>query len=216
MPSTPGKQVKPRAKKDSSEVRTRILEASRRLLARGGLEALTISQIAAEAGVYSSAVFYHFGGKEGLWTTLVVGLLKEANASTLIDVVAMPLGRERIERVVESYFMIGGRDVQSAMFETTVPALRSPELRELWVQLYEDGKDRLADDLGATELPEQRDLLRLVGEIILSFTDGLNMQYLVNPDADFGPVTSLFEDMVTRMLAPVFGLDDEDGSASPA
>ena len=126
MPSTPGKQVKPRAKKDSSEVRTRILEASRRLLARGGLEALTISQIAAEAGVYSSAVFYHFGGKEGLWTTLVVGLLKEANASTLIDVVAMPLGRERIERVVESYFMIGGRDVQSAMFETTVPALRSP------------------------------------------------------------------------------------------
>ena len=50
----------------SSEVRQRILQASRRLLVAGGLQALTISAIETEADVYSSAIHYHFGSKEDL------------------------------------------------------------------------------------------------------------------------------------------------------
>ena len=124
----------------------------------------------------------------------------------------MPLGPGRIRKAVESYFMIGGPEVQSASFEMMVPALRSPELRESIVRLYDDGKDKLADDLGAKEHPEQRDYLRLVGEVVLSFTDGLNLQAMMDPDADFGPVISVFEDMLTRLLVPALGLDDEDGA----
>jgi AcrR family transcriptional regulator len=208
VPSTSGRQVKPRAKKDSSEVRTRILEASRRLLARGGLEALTISQIAAEAGVYSSAVFYHFGGKEGLLIALSVELLEEATSAATPDLLAMPLGRARLNKVVESYFMIGGYEVQSGSMEMQVPAMRTPELRENVIRLYDHGKDRLAEALGAKEHPEQREFLRLAGEMVLSFTDGLNLQVLMNPDADYGPVISLFQDMLYRTLAPALGLHD--------
>jgi len=191
-------------------MRRQVLQASRRILARDGLEGLTISRIAAEAGVYSSAIFYHFGGKEGLWIALGVELLQEANTAAASDLQAMPLGRERIRTAVESYFMIGGPEVQSASFEMVVPALRSPELRESIVRLYEDGKDKLADDLGAREHPDQREYLRLVGEVVLSFTDGLNLQALMDPDADFAPVISVFEDMLTRALAPVLGLGDDD------
>jgi AcrR family transcriptional regulator len=181
------KPPKPRAKQDS-EVRTRILKASRRLLSRGGLDALTISQIAAEAGVYSSAIFYHFGGKEGLLIALSVELLEEATSAATPDLLAMPLGRARLNKVVESYFMIGGYEVQSGS--------------------YEHGKDRLAEALGAKEHPEQREFLRLAGEMVLSFTDGLNLQVLMDPDADYGPVISLFQDMLYRTLAPALGLHD--------
>ena len=196
---------RPRAKRESG-VRRQVLQASRRILARDGLEGLTLSRIAAEAGVYSSAIFYHFGGKEGLWIALGVELLQEANTAAAGDLQAMPLGRERIRKAVESYFMIGGPEVQSASFEMVVPALRSPELRENIVRLYEDGGEKLADDLGAREHPDQREYLRLVGEVVLSFTDGLNLQALMDPDADFAPVISVFEDMLTRALVPVLGL----------
>lgn len=208
--TSPRQPPRPRAKRDS-DVRRRVLEASRLILARDGLEGLTISRIAAEAGVYSSAIFYHFGGKEGLWIALGVELIEEANTAAASDLQAMPLGRERIRKAVESYFMIGGPEVQSASFEMMVPALRSPQLRESVVRLYDDGKDKLADDLGAGEHPDQREYLRLVGEVVLSFTDGLNMQALMDPDADFTPVISVFEDMLTRVLAPALGLGDEDG-----
>jgi hypothetical protein len=43
---------------------------------------------------------------------------------------------------------------------------------------------------------------------VLSFTDGLNLQVLMNPDADYGPVISLFQDMLYRTLAPALGLHD--------
>jgi AcrR family transcriptional regulator len=201
--------ARPRAKRDS-DVRRRILKASRRILSRDGLEGLTISRIAAEADVYSSAIFYHFGGKEGLWIALGVELLEEANTAAASDLQALPLGRERTRRAVESYFMIGGSEVQSASFEMMVPALRSPGLRESIVHLYDDGREKLADDLGANEHPERREYLRLVGQVVLSFTDGLNMQALMDPEADFAPVISLFEEMLTGVLAPVLGLDSEE------
>ena len=190
------------------DVPTRILEASRRLLARGGLEALTISAIAAEAGVYSSAIFYHFGGKEGLWAALVDQLLREAETLAQSDLLAVPVGRRRIDRAVETYDMIGGPGLQAAFFETLVPALRHAELRRSLASLYEDGKDKLAADLGADERPDQQETLRLAGQIVLAFTDGINVQRLIDPDADYAPAIALFEEMLANALRPILGFDD--------
>lgn len=198
-----------RAPQRHGDVPERILRASRRLLARGGLEALTISAIAAEAGVYTSAIFYHFGGKGGLWARLVAELLREANTRAQSDLLAIPLGRERIERAVETYDMIGGHELQAAFFETLMPALRHPELRSSLVALYEDGKDRLAEDLGAAERPDQRDLLRLAGQLVLAFTDGINVQRLIDPGAEFRPVVGLFQEMLARQLGPALSVDGE-------
>ena len=208
------RQAEERPRGGSAQVRKRILAASRRLLGRGGLEALTISAIAAEADVYSSAIFYHFGGKQGLWATLVRDLLTEANTQAQADLLAMPPGRERIRRAVESYDMIGGPEVQAAFFETLVPALRSGELRGCLARLYEDGQNKLADDLGAAEHPDQLEALRLVGQIVLAFTDGLNVQRLVDPEADFSPAVAVFQQMVVGALEPVLGLGEETPRAS--
>lgn len=185
---------------DRQDVPTRILDASRRLLARGGMDALTISAISAEAGVYSSAIFYHFGGKEGLWMALIDQLLREANVETASHLASVPLGRERVVQTIAAYDMIGGQELQSSFFETLIPALRSDKLRKSLQSLYDEGIVKLAADLGADEYPNHRDELRLIGQIVLAFTDGLEVQRLVSPDADFSPAVSLFQEIIFRTL----------------
>jgi AcrR family transcriptional regulator len=209
---TKGRRPKPRAKRDDSEARKRILQASRRLLSQGGLEALTISQVAEEAGVYSSAIFYHFGGKEGLLFDLSVELIQESTFEATADIFSTPLGRERIDKVVDSYFMIGGPEVQAGTIQMQAPAMWTPEMRPDLVRIYEESKDQLADALGAREHPEHRELLRQAGWILLSFTEGLTLEVLVHPQADYTTALSFFKDMLYQWLAPVLGLD----AAGPA
>jgi AcrR family transcriptional regulator len=164
------------------------------------VDALTVSAISAEAGVYSSAIFYHFGGKEGLWMALIEQILREANVETASHLASIPLGRERVAQTIAAYDMIGGRELQSSFFETLVPALRSENLRKSLQSLYEEGILKLAVDLGADEHPDHRDELRLIGQMVLAFTDGLAVQRLVSPDADFSRVVSLFQETIFRTL----------------
>ncbi|MFE0028645.1 TetR/AcrR family transcriptional regulator, partial [Amycolatopsis sp. NPDC059021] len=54
-----------------------LLEAGRQVFLRRGFLAATVEEIAADAGYTRGAVYKHFGGKEGLWLTLI-----EADAGT--------------------------------------------------------------------------------------------------------------------------------------
>ncbi|CAL9447074.1 TetR/AcrR family transcriptional regulator [Streptomyces sp. enrichment culture] len=49
----------------------RLLEAGRSVLRRRGFLAATVDEIAEEAGYTRGAVYKHFGGKEGLWQSVV-------------------------------------------------------------------------------------------------------------------------------------------------
>lgn len=51
--------------------REQLLKAGRSVLQRRGFLAATVDEIAAEAGYTRGAVYKHFGGKEGLWQTVV-------------------------------------------------------------------------------------------------------------------------------------------------
>jgi AcrR family transcriptional regulator len=48
-------------------VRIEIIETARRLFAKKGFEAVSVSAIAAEVGIASTTVTHHFGSKENLW-----------------------------------------------------------------------------------------------------------------------------------------------------
>jgi AcrR family transcriptional regulator len=50
----------------AGEARERLLDAAALLFARSGYAAVSIRDIAAEAGVNSASIAYYFGGKEGL------------------------------------------------------------------------------------------------------------------------------------------------------
>ncbi len=48
-------------------VRIEIIETARRLFAKKGFEAVSVSAIAGEVGIASTTVTHHFGSKENLW-----------------------------------------------------------------------------------------------------------------------------------------------------
>ena len=71
----------------------RLLAAARRLLVRGGFDALTLSAIAEEAGEAKASIGYHFGNKDGLVTALVDSLAHDANRALIKETSALPARR---------------------------------------------------------------------------------------------------------------------------
>lgn len=63
--------------------RERILDAARALFASRGFEAVTMSEVAAEAGVVRATVFNHFGSKRALVDAITEGVLEAF--CTLLD-----------------------------------------------------------------------------------------------------------------------------------
>ncbi|MCO8277001.1 TetR/AcrR family transcriptional regulator [Actinoplanes sp. TRM 88003] len=73
----------------------RLLAAGREMFRRRGFLAVTVDDIAAEAGYTRGAVYKHFGGKEGLWQALVQAQ-SELVLSTLRQVLAQVRTREEL------------------------------------------------------------------------------------------------------------------------
>ncbi|ARU59767.1 hypothetical protein CBW65_00910 [Tumebacillus avium] len=85
----------------SEDVKTRILDAAKRLFAEKGFEATSVRQICEEAGANVALVSYHFGGKEKLLFALLDSAFPGPEMYAEIDVIADPV--ERISRYVEGF-----------------------------------------------------------------------------------------------------------------
>lgn len=66
------------AEQDRQAVRARLCHAARELFARQGFEAVSLRQVAAEAGVTPAMIHYYFGDKRGLWQAVLEDYLEEA------------------------------------------------------------------------------------------------------------------------------------------
>ena len=71
----PTAQLSPTARK--------LVAAARRLLARGGYEALTVEAVAAEAGAYRDSVRYYFGSKAAFIAAVVDSLAHDQSVSAV-------------------------------------------------------------------------------------------------------------------------------------
>jgi len=67
------------------ERRRRILQAARKVFARGGYAATRMSDIASAAGVGKGTLYEYFRGKEDLFCTLVVAVARESLESLTIQ-----------------------------------------------------------------------------------------------------------------------------------
>jgi AcrR family transcriptional regulator len=79
--------------------RQTLLDAARDLFARREFAAVSLRQIAAQAKVNPAMIHYHFGGKDGLYTTM----LEERFAPLLQQLELQPAERPSLSQFVESY-----------------------------------------------------------------------------------------------------------------
>ena len=177
------------------ETARKILTAARKLLIEGGYEAMTLENVAREAGVNKASIRYNFGNKAGLVTAVLdayihdeclrlVATMKDVPPE---DVVATAMSGMR-DMVVEA-------DNFQGYFDILPHAFREPELRERMLALYKWWYLQNLAWLGLRDAPnvEQNETLVGLGELVCAVIDGLCIQAGLQPEGfDMGRALRVF------------------------
>ena len=150
------------------QTRARIREVANRLFIERGYDAVTVAEVAREAGVSSVTVFNHFPRKEDLFLDRAVDALELLRAAvrdraTGVDVLSSL--RDASLRLLAERHPLSGVDPRSAGFFRTVA--QSPALvaraREIASELQRSLSDELARDAAFSGEPDLFAALFLAG-----------------------------------------------------
>ena len=190
----PTSQLSPTARK--------LVAAARRLLARGGFEALTVEAVAAEAGAYRDSVRYYFGSKAAFIAAVVDSLAHDQSLNAAAESHELPSGELRVHSLVASdRKLLDDREGFRDFFAIFPHVLPDQELRARVAALYDWYRDLYTDamDDGAGGDVER---LRRFASLMVAMIDGLAVQKLLDPDGvDLEPLLGTWEAMVRRALS---------------
>jgi AcrR family transcriptional regulator len=179
----------------------RLVAAARRLLARGGFEALTVEAVAAEAGAYRDAVRYYFGSKAAFVATVVDALAHEQSLEGALRTRDLPAGAERVRALVDADRRLAEDLGSFRDFFTILPhALRDEELRERVARLYDWYRALYVRALDGEDAGRAA-MLQAHAHLMAAMTDGLAVQKLLDPDGvDLEALYRLWAGMLERSL----------------
>ena len=161
----------------------RILKAATRLLAERGFEAVTLENVAAEAGVNKASIRYNFGNKAGLIIAVADALIHDECLRLAADVESVPEEERLHAAMVGMRRMILDAGSFRGFFDIFPHAMREPELRVRLFALYEWWYHQNLKWLGlAVPNAEGNDMLMGLAELIAAIPDGLSVQAGLDPD----------------------------------
>ena len=161
----------------------RILKAATRLLAERGFEAVTLENVAAEAGVNKASIRYNFGNKAGLIIAVADALIHDECLRLAADVESVPEEERLHAAMVGMRRMILDAGSFRGFFDIFPHAMREPELRVRLFALYEWWYHQNLKWLGlAVPNAEDNDMLMGLAELIAAIPDGLSVQAGLDPD----------------------------------
>ncbi|ARX87555.1 MULTISPECIES: TetR/AcrR family transcriptional regulator [Streptomyces] len=161
---------------------TQILEAAARLIARRGVRGLRVEELAAEAGVSTGLIYYHFKDRTGILRQTLEFINGRAERYTTgRDPDAEPLApREELEEILllELQDTPEVRENSSAWGELRASAVFDEVLREdlaratlVWVQ-------EVAALIGRVQPMTPAPALAAAGERLTALLEGLSMRWL--------------------------------------
>jgi AcrR family transcriptional regulator len=165
------------------ETAQRILEAARRLLLKGGFDALRLDAIATEAERNKAAIKYHFGNKDGL-ILAVVDSLDYDDCLTLASETSGATGEERLERYIAGQTRLASDgDGFLMFFDVLAHVIRDERLRPRVAALYDWYYRMNVEWLGLTDRvrAENRDGYVALMALMVAVVDGLAIQVALQP-----------------------------------
>jgi AcrR family transcriptional regulator len=160
-----------------------LLEAAKRLLLRGGFEALRLDAIVHEAGKNKASVKYYFGNKEGL-VGAIMDSLDHDQCLQLAERTKDVAGKERLERYIAGQTEMASDGDGFLMFFDILPRVaRDDRLRERAGTLYDWYYQMNLQWLGLADrvTPESQDELVALASFLVAVVDGLAVQAAVRP-----------------------------------
>ena len=173
----------------------KILAAARKLLVERGYEAMTLENVAAEAGVNKASIRYNFGNKAGLVTAVLDSYIHDECERLVATIKDVPPDKVVDTAVAGMRNMLVEADNFSGYFDILPYAFREEELRERMLGLYKWWYLQNLAWLGLRDVPgvEQNETLVGLGELVCAVIDGLCIQAGLQPDGfDMGRAMNVF------------------------
>jgi AcrR family transcriptional regulator len=173
----------------------KILAAARKLLVERGYEAMTLENVAAEAGVNKASIRYNFGNKAGLVTAVLDSYIHDECRRLVATARDVPQEEFVDTAVAGMRDMVVEAQNFSGYFDILPYAFREPELRERMLGLYKWWYLQNLEWLGLRDVPgvEQNETLVGLGELVCAVIDGLCIQAGLQPDGfDLGRAMRVF------------------------
>lgn len=173
----------------------RIVDAATAILIRDGWDALTIPNIAEEAGVYAPAINYYFRGIHGLVLMIFDGMMRDAITAMreLIDDESGSADLSSLASQLISKPDIIGSEADLAFFESLSHLLRDAELRERTVERYRAWEQLALDLITRRSHTTSTEDARVAAALLLATVDGLTLRGLIfQEDANVEEQLALF------------------------
>ena len=189
----------------ASERRAALIDAALRVVSRNGLAQATTRAIVAEAGMSLASFHYAFESRDELVDELITTVIGREQQAVLPDPIPGQTLREILEGGLLRYFehLRADPDHEQAMLELTQYALRSPERHPLAAAQYARYAELAAHalELAAKQSGARwRSPVDRVARVLVAFTDGLTLTWLVERDDDAArAVVAAAADALTRM-----------------
>ncbi|MCK9795909.1 TetR/AcrR family transcriptional regulator [Isoptericola sp. 4D.3] len=171
--------------RNADETRRRLLDAADRVLREHGYAGTSARVVAAEAGVNSALVFYHYGGVD----PLLLAALDRAGAARLALHRETAARARTLEELAAAAATIYRTDVEQGYLATfselVAAAVTKPALRqeisgraEVWVAFVEEHWERVVGGTPLARLLPARD----VANAAITFYLGANLFSVIDPD----------------------------------
>ena len=167
----------PRRQPPNGDRRQAILNAAISVIARSGVRGFRVEQVAEEADVAVSLLYYYFRNRNGL----VQAALEQANERAKAMVKAGESGRRAVERTLLAELDAGSRNTSAVWGEVVASAVFEPGLRdglrvaaEAWTRLIAN-----AIEAGRNDGSISRDVDALASaERLVALVEGLSARWL--------------------------------------
>lgn len=188
-----------------------LVDAARRLLVRGGFDALRLEAIAAESGQNKAMIRYWFGDKAGLLAALVDDLTHDATTGLLERAESLPPGPGRLHRHLELARGVMEQPEFATFFDVLPHAVRDPQLRPLINELYTWYREINVRCFGGEVTPETRREYQGLASLLMAAVDGIAIQIALDPEG-FDP--DLCFEILETWLRESLGRLSHEGSAT--
>ncbi|MEV7617242.1 helix-turn-helix domain-containing protein [Streptomyces sp. NPDC089799] len=168
----------------TTERRTAILEAAARVIARHGVRGLRVADVAAEAGVSTALVYYHFKDRSGILRHALAFIGDRADRYTAVedDAAGGPPAdpRQLLERtmLLEFQDLPEVRENSTAWGELRAHTVFDPELREELAAAGAAWAAEVAGLLGGLRPGAPAADLTAAAERLTALLEGLSMRWL--------------------------------------
>lgn len=160
---------------------TKILEATRELLAEGGLDAVTLKAVCDRAGVQAGSFYNIFSSKE----QAIMQVTKEAIQA--VDPDPEDSGTETLDDLVDAYirFVTDQSNLARVYLQIAVSSSSDDSVARRFLRHHVRRVERFANALGRENDASTSDETTEKAEVLLGALDGLAFRWVLDRSFDF-------------------------------